>query len=118
MSRDWAVTDIQPRTMMCPLPKGYRWEVRLIQSLDTVHLDLVKRRNFGPLKSKCVVLDFSQTSSDRAVRKIIDGSYTMWQSFFHASHDKNDEWEARANDLRDALSHPGVNVKVRVEKVR
>lgn len=111
------VTDVQPRVFMCPLPKGYWWNVRLTQRNDCAYLELRKRRNIGPLEMGCV-LDISQKSTDRVVQEIINRSYEMWQKFFHASHNKNPEWRARADEIRSRLAHPGVEVKVTVEEVK
>lgn len=97
---------------MAQLPKGYWWEVTLLQRLNSVCLDLCKRRNLGPLISECVVLRFSEVSDDDAVRLLIGRSFDMWLKFFHASHEKDAEWKARAQGLKDRLASPTVKVKL------
>lgn len=113
----WTLTDISPRLIMCPLPKGYRWEVELSPSHDAAFVRLNKKRNVGSLGSSCV-LDASALSDDALVHQIIDRSYEVWQKFFRTAFNKNDEWVARAAEVRDQLNRHHVTVKVKVEKVR
>jgi hypothetical protein len=117
----YVLTDISPRTMMCPLPKGYWWKVRLIQRLNSVHIELHKGRGLlldSEITTACVVLNFSKKTDDDVVQAVIDGSYEMWQELVHSSYQKDGEWEKRAAVLRERLHAADTKVKVKVQKIR
>ena len=86
------MTSTDTRTL-CPLPIGggcCSGCVKLIQRLNTVHLELHKGVRWGSLTqqvSECVVLDFYQTPIDVVVNKIADRSYVdAWRKYSPASH--------------------------------
>jgi hypothetical protein len=104
------------RLLMCPLPPGLWWEVRLIMRLDSVHISLRKKWRGSELDSACVVLDFSRAPMDVAVQKIIDGSYELWGKHNQVVYGKDKEWESRAQELKDRLVATDTPVKIKLEK--
>ena len=112
------LTDIQPHTFLCPLPKGYWWEVNLHQRLDSVHMHLRKKRYIGDLGDTVVVSNFSSQTTEDVATELIDRSYGVWQKWVRTSHEKSGEWQARADELYDRLNDPRIQVKVKVDKVK
>lgn len=113
----YVLTDLTPRVLMCPLPKGFWWEVELSPRNDAAFVRLWKRRNISHLASGCVI-DVSAKSTDELVSQVIDRSYEVWQKFVRTAHNKNDEWQRRAAELQERLAHPTTKIKVKVDTIR
>lgn len=101
-------------SLMCPLPKGYRWEVLLLQKLNSAHLTLHygRLRAVTQLTSTCAVLDMFDKPIDDVAQQIIDRSYRLWEEYSTVPEDKQ-AWKEKAAQLSDRLG-----TKVKVEVVR
>lgn len=107
-------TSLRPQ-VMCPLPKGYRWEVILDQRLNTAHLSLHygRFRAVTLLRSCCAELDVFDKSIETVAQQIIESSYVMSHEYFVVPEDKK-AWKDKAAELSDRLG--GTKVKVAVRK--
>lgn len=100
------------QTELCPLPRGFYWEVELIPRLNTVHLNLCKRWSLSEETGKCVVLDALHKSVDSWVRELVPASHKIWSEYTVKTKNDKKVWRDKANQIQTALGSNTV-VKVR-----
>ncbi len=116
------ITEIE-RAQMCPLPKGYWWNVEVIPRLDSLHLNLMQGHWWNHLTTltaevdgASVVLDLSEADMDEAVTEVIRKSYELAQKHFNRPNPEI--YQAMAATLADRLQAAGdTPVKVTVSKI-
>lgn len=109
MFDDVVITDVQPHTMLCPLPGKYWWKVVFIMRLDSCHMTLQNGRKYASLGETVVVLDVSDKSPQLIAGELIEGSYTVWQDWFRKVDSNHQGWVDRAADVEELLGRQGGN---------
>lgn len=114
------ITDVQPHIMLCPLPKGFWWEVRFIMRLNSCHMTLNQGRRWSVITAvgdTVVVLDVSGKTVDEITKKLIDGSYKVWQDYFRKVDSRQQDWIDTAREVEDQLRRKGsVRVKFEIDR--
>ena len=110
------ISDVQPRTIMCPLPEGYSWEVIFYTGPgeDCVHIKIHKKTLFSAkgVKSCCAVTGYAKQSDDWIVQEIINRSYREWNEYVTQG---DPAIKAKVERISDRLSAGTTPVRVTVK---